>query len=135
MHALGFQQPPLLLEQDFPSRQLCLDRFYSVLDARPWHDEVTFGIHGQTLEYVEFVSGQRIERAQLVDFITPKLDTKPNTLIRRMDFDRVAAHAKDSAPEIQVVALVQNFHQLRENLAPRDALAFLEHQQHSVIGL
>ena len=77
---------------------------------------------------------QRIDLAEAVDFVAPQLDAVGVVVVGGKDFDDVAAHAKRAAREAVIVALVQNFHQAREDLLARDLLAFFEHQQHAVIG-
>ena len=119
MDALRFEQPALLFEQSFPALQFVLDRLNGLLEPRPRHDEVALRINGQTIEHCDFVAGQRIECAELIDFVAPELDAKADVFVSRMDFDRVAAHAKRSALEIEIVALVENLDQLGENVAPR----------------
>src|SRR2546426_1664216 len=113
MHALRFKQAALLLEQCFPSGKLALDRLHSLLDPWPRHDEMTFRINRQAIEHVQFVAGERVECAELVDLITPQLDSESKVFIRRMYLDRVAAHAECSAPEIEVVPLVKNLDEFR----------------------
>ena len=41
---------------------------------------------------------------------------------------------KRAAPEVAVVALVEDVDQPRDDLLARDLLAFFEHQQHAVVG-
>ena len=50
------------------------------------------------------------------------------------DLDDVAAHAKRAAPEIAIVALVENLDQLAGDLLARDLLALFQQQQHAVVG-
>jgi hypothetical protein len=51
------------------------------------------------------------------------------------DLDDVAAHAKGSAAEVAIGALVKNFHQLARNLFALDLLSLLEEQHHAVISV
>ena len=90
-------------------------------------------IYRETVEDAQLVAGQRIERAQLIDFVAPELDTEPNIFVCRMDLDRVSAHPKRSALEIEIIPLVENLDQLGEDVAPQNPLALFEHEQHAVI--
>src|SRR5260370_29037662 len=117
MNRLRFQQTALLLEQRFPPAKLSLDRFDGLFQPGPRHDEMAFRINRQPIEHMQFVAGERIERTELVDLIAPQLDSESKTLIRRMHLDRVAANAGCSAPEIEVIPLVQDIDQLCKNVA------------------
>src|SRR5262249_27398661 len=106
-----------------------------LLQTRPGHDEMTLRIDGEPVEDVQFIPGKLIECAELVDFIAPQLDSKTQTLICWMDFDRISTHTERSALEIEIVAFIENLDELRKNLPARDALAALEHQKHAVVRL
>ena len=67
VHALGFEQTSLVLEQRFPVFQFGLDGRDGGLDTRARHDEVTLRINGESVIGFDDVSGKRIERGQLVD--------------------------------------------------------------------
>src|SRR5262245_46950583 len=96
---------------------------------------MAFGIHGEAIELAQFISGQRIERTQLVDLVSPELDSKPDALIRGMYFNGIASDAKRASLEIDIVTFVENLNQLDEDLPPADVLPAFQHQEHSVIGL
>ena len=76
---------------------------------------------------------QRIDLRQALDLVAPQFDAVRVVVVRRIDLDHVAAHAKRAAAEITVVALVENLHQLRDDLVARDLLPLFQHQQHAVI--
>src|SRR5881396_411387 len=101
-----------------------------MFQSRPGHDEVTLRIYRQPVEHAQFLARERIEGAELIDFIAPQLDSEADVFIGGMDLDRVAANAEGSAPEIQIVPLVKNFHKLRKNVAAAHPLAFFQHQKH-----
>src|SRR5215471_1544247 len=134
MNALRFKQPALLLEQHFPASKFRFDGIHRLFNAWARHDEVAFRINSQSVEDFVFVTGKGIERAHLIDFIAPELDSETDVFISRMNFDRIAANAECSPTEIEIVALVKNFDQLRKNLTASDVLAPFEHEQHAVIG-
>src|SRR5207245_11363890 len=64
-----------------------------------------------------------------------QLNSKSDALVCRMHLDRVPADTERSAPEVEVVAVVANLNKLRQNVAPGNTLALLQHQQHAVICL
>src|SRR5437879_2046932 len=98
--------------------KLGLDRFDRLLEPRPRHDEMTLGINGKAIEHAQFIAGQRIKRAELINLISPQLNSESDTLVRRMHLDRVPADTERSAPEVEVVAFVENLNKLRQNIAP-----------------
>ena len=63
----------------------------------------------------------------------PQLDAHGKIVIRRIDFDHVAADAERAAAEI-LSAVVLNLHQLAQHGFARDGLALFEHQHHAVVG-
>ncbi len=78
--------------------------------------------------------GQRVERHQLVDLVAEELDSDSGVLIRRDDFDDVAANAEDAALELMVVAFVLDLDEFAQDLLAVDLLAAFERQHHPVIG-
>ena len=133
MDALRFEQAALLFQQCFPTCKLGLDSLDGLFEARPRHHEMALRIYGKPIEHMPFIAGQGVERAQFIHFVAPQLDSKTDTLVRRMNFNCVATNPKRSASEIQIVALVKNLDELRQDLAARNMLAFFKHEQHAVI--
>ena len=79
---------------------------------------MTLGINGKAIEHAQFIAGQRIKRAELINLISPQLNSKSDALVCRMHLDRVPADTERSAPEVEVVAFVENLNKLRQNIAP-----------------
>src|SRR5437879_2999047 len=73
---------------------------------------------GKAIEHAQFIAGQRIKRAELINLISPELNSKSDALVRWMHLDRVPADTERSAPEVEVVAFVENLNKLRQNIAP-----------------
>jgi hypothetical protein len=65
--------------------------------------------------------------------VTSSSTSSPKRPIRKADFDDVAPDAKRAAPELVIVALVLDFHELAENLVASHPHAALERQEHAVI--
>ena len=76
---------------------------------------------------------QRVDLREALDLVAPQLDAVGVVVVGGIDLDDVAAHAESAAPEIAVVALVQDLDQLGDDLVARDLLALFEHQQHAVV--
>ena len=70
-----------------------------------------------------------------LDLVAEHLDAIGALVVGGEDLDHVAAHAKRPAPEVRVVALVENLDQPPRNVFAADVLALLEQQQHSVVRL
>ncbi len=68
------------------------------------------------------------------DLISPHLDAIGHVVVGGEDLDDVAAHAKSSAAEVAVGALVEDVDQLAGDVFALDLLAFFEEQHHAVIG-
>ena len=118
VNPLRFKQASLPFEQRLPTGKLGLDRFDRLLDPRPRHDEMTLGINGKAIEHAQFIAGQRIKRAELINLISPELNSESDVLVCRMHLDRVPADTERAAPEVEVVAFVENLNKLRQNIAP-----------------
>src|SRR5437870_1805959 len=134
MDALRFEQPALILQQGLPSTKLVFNSADRLLDPRTRHDEMAFWIDCQPIEDAYFISRQRIECAELVDFIAPELNAESDVFVRRMNLDRVSTHSKSSAFEIEIVPLVKNLNEFGKDVPAQNALALFQHEQHAVIG-
>src|SRR5947208_14767040 len=115
---LRFKQASLPFEQRLPTGKLGLDRFDGLLDPRPRHDEMALGINGEAIEHAQFIAGQRIKRAELINLISPQLNSESDALVCRMHLDRVPADTERSAPDVDVVAFVDTPNKLRKNTPP-----------------
>src|SRR5215467_10120743 len=100
MNPLRFEQSALLFEQCFPTCKLGLDCVNRLFQTRPRHDEMAFRINSEPVEHLVLIACQRIKRAELVYFVTPHFDTKPDAFVRRMDLNGIAANPKCSAFEV-----------------------------------
>ena len=91
------------------------------------------GITGQP---VEDLSGQRVERTDVVDLVVEQLDAHRLLLgLGREDVDDVAAHAIRTALEGHVVARVLQLRQAVQDVALVDTVASVEVQHHAQVGL
>src|SRR5713226_9562304 len=94
---------------------------------------MTFRINGQSIQHPQFIAGERIEGAELIDFVSPQLNSETNTFISGVHFDRVTAHTERAPAKIEIVSLIEDLNKLRQNLPAGHALSFFEHEQHAVI--
>ena len=74
MHALRFHDAALLLQFDFPPRQLFQNRIDRRALALRLHHVVRLGIDGQAHMLLLHRAEQRIDLRQRLDFVAPKLD-------------------------------------------------------------
>ncbi len=78
-------------------------------------------------------AGNGIDLADGFDLGAPKFDAQGEVIVRRINFDDVAADAEGAAAKF-LGALVLNFHQLAQDGFAGDGLALFEQQHHAVIG-
>ena len=135
VQALRLEQLAFRLELPAIPLELLLDRSDRLLRAVARGDEVRLRVDRHLVEPPDHLSGQRVEPGELVDLVAEQADAQRVLLVRRHDFDDVAADAEGAASELGVVALVLDLDQLAEDLVAIDALADLERQEHAVVGL
>ena len=133
MNALRLDQAALLFQLRFPPRQFFLDRLHRRRSRLFLHHIVRLGINRQPHVLLLHRAKQRIDLRQRLDLIAPQLDAVRHVVVGREDLDHVAAHAKRSAPEVAVRALVQNVDQLARDVLALDLLALFQKQHHAVI--
>ncbi len=125
--------PQLLL----PPIELLVDGLNRALALLGGEDVVRFGIDGYARDFAfaraDF-AGERIDLADGLDLAAPKLDAHGEVVVGRIDLDRIAAHAEGAAAKV-FGAVVLDFDELAQDGLARDRLAFLEHEQHAVVGL
>ncbi len=97
-------------------------------------DEVGLRKHRHLVVTAQHLASERIDRHQLVDLVTEQLDAQRRVLVRGVHLDDVAPHAETAAPELEIVALVLDFHELPQDLIAVDALPAREREQHAVVG-
>ena len=130
---LRFNLLALLLQFLVPPLQFRADALHGIVLGLLAHHVVRLGIDGQPHIGLLHLAQQRVDLRQALHFVAPQLDAIGVIVVRRIDLDHVAAHAKSAAREIVVVALVQNLHQLRDNLVARNLLPLFQHEQHAVV--
>ena len=92
------------------------------------------GINRQPHIFLLHRSKQRIDLRQRLNLIAPQFDAIRHVVIRGINLNNIAAHAKRSAPEIALGALVQDFNQFARDVLALDLLSLFEEQQHAVIS-
>ena len=135
MEALRLEELAFRLERRSVPPELGFDRLDGFLGPIARGDEMRLRIDGNLVVAAQRLARQRVERREPVDLVSEQLDPQPLLLVGQIHFNDVASHTKCAAPELVVVPLVLNLHELAEHLLPGDALPALERQQHAVIGL
>ena len=72
------------------------------------------GIDRRAVHWPDDVAGQRIDLRDALDLIAPEFDPYRLLVVRREDFDRIAAHAERAALEADIVALILNSDEIGE---------------------
>ncbi len=134
VYALRFHQPAVFQQRVFPPSQLFQNGPDSVVLGGVRHYIMAFGVDRQARVFLLHRAKQRIDLRERIDLVAEKLDAIGVVVVGREDFNYVAAHAESAALEVHIIAFVENFHQLAENIAALDLLAFFQEQQHAVIG-
>jgi len=76
-----------------------------------------------------------IDDRELLDLVAPQLDAQAELLVRGIDLDAIAAHAELARLEGDVVAVVLDVHQAREDLVPVHRLAQAQADHHRAVVL
>ena len=119
-----------------PFCQLEFDRLHRLFQRRPRRDVVRIGVDADIIEARDLFAGQRIELDDLLDIVAEERHAPRGIVImRREDFERIAAHAEIAALERGIVTLVLQRDELAHDLALIDHLALLEVEDHRRIGL
>ncbi len=133
--ALRLHHAALRLEMRHPLVQLGHDRIDGLRLALRLHHVVALGIDRQPRILLLHRAEQRIDLRERFDLVAEQLDAVGVLVVGGEDLNHVAAHAKCPAPEVRVVALVENLDQPPRNVFAADVLALFEQQQHAVVGL
>src|SRR5229473_4096384 len=134
VEALGLHEFALFFQFLLPPFELRLDAEQRTLAAFRSHHIVRFRIDGQAQICLAYLSEQRIDLAEVFDFVAPQLDAIRVVVISWEDLDDVAAHTERPTLETVIVPLVEDFDQARNYLLAGYFLSFLKHQQHAVVG-
>ena len=88
-------------------------------------DVVRRGIDVELVALGEHLAGERVDLGDLLDLVAEELDAHHEVVVRRLELERVAAHAEAGARQGGVVALVLQVDQLAQHavapVAPADA--------------
>ena len=136
LEPLRLEQPPFGLQFLQPLGKLVADRLHRLLERRAGRHIVRVGIDLDAVEARDLLAGQRIELGDLLDLVAEEADPPGGVLIvRREDFEVVAAHPEIAAREGLVVALVLQRDELADDLALVLGRALLQAEGHRRIGL
>ena len=136
LEPLGFEEPAGGVELIEPVFQLELDTGDRLQQSRARRHIVRVGVDFDEFQLVGLLAGERIEFVDRFDFIAEQRHAPGAILVvRGENFDDIAVDAERAAIEVTAGALVLQRHQVGEQRALVDALAFLERERHRRIGL
>ena len=94
------------------------------------------GVDGDAFELPQGLAPQGVDLPDGLHRVAPKIHPDgPVLFVGREDLHPVAPHPKSAPVEIDVIALVQNFHQLAQDLPAVLLHALLQVEEHAVVGL
>ena len=128
--ALGLKQFPVFLQLGHALAKLVANGLAGALDVLHRRDELLAGKDDHARQRLERVPGQRVEPGDAIDLVAEKLDANPLLRFCRAYLDRVAAHAKLAALKLDIIALVLNLNQARQQALPAKLLADAEADDH-----
>ena len=108
---LSFEQFPILFEPGDPLAELLANGQQRRAQLLGGCDELFARINRDGGKRFDFVAGQRLEARDPVDFVAEKLDPQGVFAASGAKLDRITAHAKLAAGELDVVARVLQVHQ------------------------
>ncbi len=133
--ALRLDHAPLNLQLRDPLVHLFADRFNRAVLALGLHHVMALRVDGKPRVLFFHIAEEGIDLGQRIDLVAEQFNAIRVLVVGRKNLDHVAAHAEAAAPEVRVVALVENLHQPPRNVFATDLLALFQQQQHAVVGI
>ena len=129
--ALRFQQLAFVVELLQAVAQLFLDGFQCAIEFRTHRNIMRRRPNGKRLVRVQLFARYIIDFGDRFYLITPELNTDRIIRIRRKHIQRIAAHAKRTALEFVIVAIVLDVYQAIYNLVTVHFLLFIKEYSHT----
>ena len=135
LDSLGFEQLAALGIVGDPLLELGLDPGEGALHPVGRNHVVAAGVDRRLGDPAHHLAPQRVDLGEGFDPVAEQLDADRVRLGGRgEDIDHVPAHAERAPVKVDVVALVLDVDQARQNLLPADRHPLFERQQHPVVG-
>src|SRR5881394_3931580 len=115
--------------------QLVPDRFHRALNRRPLRHEVRRRVHRAALQLDDHVSRERIDLGDALDLVAPELDAHGLLVVGGEDLHGIAAHPESAALEPDVVALILDRDEVREERVAAARFAFAGRDEELAIQL
>ncbi len=132
---LRFQQFAFAMKLLKTHLEFGLDAVDRLVKRRTRRDIVAGGIDADLFQLLHLLAGQRIEFLNALDLVAEHIDApRAVFIVRREDFDDIAAPAESAALEGLIIALVLQGHQIGAQLAFIDRLADRQVEGHGRIG-
>ena len=95
---------------------------------------MALGIDGQAGVLLLHGAKERVNLGERIHFVAKQLNAVGIVIVCGIDLDHVSTHPECAALEIGVIAFVEDFHQLAEDVIAADLLSFFQEEQHAVIS-
>ena len=128
--ALGLEQPPVFLQLSDAVAKLVSNGHEGAFDIFHRRDELLAWKDNNARQRFECAAGERVKLGDSIDLVTEKLNANPLFGFRRANLDRVPAHAELASLELNVVTLVLNLNQARQQALPPELLTDAESNDH-----
>ena len=117
LEPLRFEQPALAVQFVEADLEVALDLLDRLQQRRARRHVMAVGVDLDRLQRGGLLAGQRVDFVDRLDLVAEQREAPGAVLVmRREDFDRVAAHPERAAEEIVVVAAVLQFDELGQQL-------------------
>ena len=136
LQTLGFDQFAHAQQLFQAASQFGFDGFNRGQHLLARRDIVARRVNGKARHLLHHPACERVEQIQRLDLVVKQLHAQRQLrMLGRKDINRVAAHAKLAARELQIIALVLHPHQLGDGFALRDFVARAQDKAHLHIAL
>ena len=134
--ALGLQQFPLLLEPGEALAQLRLDGGRGLAAHQVGGDVMGGRVDRDFFEAAQGLAPQGVDLLDALHRVAPEFDADGQGLfVGRKDLHPVAPHPKSPPVKIDVISLVEDLHQLGQDLPAVHGRALFQVEEHAVVGL
>ena len=129
-NALGFQQFPFFLQLSDAMAKFVSNGHEGTLDIFHRSDELLAGKNNYARQRFKSAASERIKLGDAINLVTEKLNANAFFCFRRTNLNCVPSHAKLASLELNVITLVLNLNQARQQAFPTKLLTDSESNDH-----